>query len=162
MNSKKIDLPPHPGDILEKRLEEMGVTAYRFAQCTASTPVSAYSLMRANAKFGGRTRRNLTAQMALRIARFFGEDPKYWMGLQADYDLALALADKTFAKAYSTMVPYTPDPAVDVLTSDKAEERVKKPAYRTTSKKSASVKPTPVKKAAVKKAATKKAAKKGG
>ena len=32
-------------------------------------------------------KRNITAPMALRFAKFFGTTPQFWMGLQDDYDL---------------------------------------------------------------------------
>jgi addiction module HigA family antidote len=35
-------------------------------------------------------RRRITADTALRLARYFNMTPKYWMGLQSDYDLDLA------------------------------------------------------------------------
>ena len=38
-------------------------------------------------------RRPLTAEIALRLARFFGNSPQYWMNMQADYDLRVARRD---------------------------------------------------------------------
>ncbi len=35
-------------------------------------------------------RRGITADTALRLARFFGNSPQFWLGLQADYDLDIA------------------------------------------------------------------------
>jgi len=35
--------------------------------------------------------RSVTADTALRLARYFGTSPQFWMGLQADYDLDVAL-----------------------------------------------------------------------
>jgi addiction module HigA family antidote len=35
-------------------------------------------------------KRRITADTALRLARYFNMTPKYWMGLQSDYDLDLA------------------------------------------------------------------------
>jgi addiction module HigA family antidote len=36
-------------------------------------------------------KRSVTADTALRLARYFGTTPQFWLGLQADYDLDLAL-----------------------------------------------------------------------
>jgi addiction module HigA family antidote len=38
-------------------------------------------------------RRAVTADTALRVARYFGTTPEFWLNLQAAYDLSLALAD---------------------------------------------------------------------
>ena len=38
-------------------------------------------------------KRRVTAETALRLARYFGTTPQFWLGLQADYDLDVA-ADK--------------------------------------------------------------------
>ena len=38
-------------------------------------------------------RRPMTAETALRLARFFGNSPQYWMNMQADYDLRVARRD---------------------------------------------------------------------
>ncbi len=37
-----------------------------------------------------RERRAVSADTAMRLARFFNMSPEFWMGLQADYDMALA------------------------------------------------------------------------
>lgn len=58
---------------------------------------------------GGRKRRDVTAQMALRLGKFFGEDPKFWLGIQMEYDLALAMADKAFAASLEQIQPYDPN-----------------------------------------------------
>ena len=39
-------------------------------------------------------RRGLNADTALRLSRYFGSTPEFWMRLQADYDLKIAAADK--------------------------------------------------------------------
>ena len=38
-------------------------------------------------------KRRVTAETALRLARYFGTSPQFWLGLQSDYDLDVA-ADK--------------------------------------------------------------------
>jgi addiction module HigA family antidote len=41
-----------------------------------------------------RGRRGITADTALRLARYLGNSPEFWMGLQLEYDLRLAKAEK--------------------------------------------------------------------
>jgi addiction module HigA family antidote len=36
-------------------------------------------------------KRSITAETALRLARYFGTSPQFWLGLQADYDLDVAM-----------------------------------------------------------------------
>lgn len=77
-------LPPvHPGEILrEDFLEPMGVTAYRLAKATGM-PIQRVSAI-VNEK------RSITADTALRLGRFFGVDPQWWMNMQAYFDLETA------------------------------------------------------------------------
>ena len=55
--------------------------------------------MRINEIVNGR--RRITADTALRLARYFNMTPKYWMGLQSDYDLDLA--ENEIAEKISTI-----------------------------------------------------------
>jgi antitoxin HigA-1 len=82
--NKQTPLPPvHPGEILrEDFLAEMGVTAYRLAKSTGM-PVQRVSAI-VNEK------RAITADTALRLGRFFGVDPQWWMNMQARFDLETA------------------------------------------------------------------------
>lgn len=87
----KRDMPPvHPGEILfEDFLKPMGITQYRLAKSIG------VSQRRIGEIISGR--RAITADTALRLARFFGTDAQTWMNLQAHYDLEVALerlADK--------------------------------------------------------------------
>lgn len=88
---EKRDLPPvHPGEILlEDFLVPMGITRYRLAK-SIGVPQR-----RIDEICSGR--RAITADSALRLARFFGTDAQSWMNLQAQYDLEVAemtLAEK--------------------------------------------------------------------
>ncbi len=70
----------HPGVILEKDfLKARSVTQYRLAVDTSVPP------RRINEIVHGK--RGITADTALRLARYFGNDPLYWMQLQARWDL---------------------------------------------------------------------------
>ena len=75
--------PVHPGDILRHDfLEPLGISAYRLAkELDVSTPTVAQLVAR---------RRNVSAEMALRLARYFGTSAQVWQNLQAQYDLEVA------------------------------------------------------------------------
>ena len=82
--------PPHPGEILlEEFMKPMGLTANRLATELRVTPARIGEIVRG--------RRSITAETALRLARFFGTSAKLWMNLQAHYDLDVA-ADELESK----------------------------------------------------------------
>ena len=71
---------PHPGEILKTEfLDELGVTQYRLAVDTRIPHSRVTAIVRG--------RRAVTADTALRLARYFGNSPEFWLGLQQDYDL---------------------------------------------------------------------------
>ena len=74
-------LPPvHPGEILlEEFLVPLGLTEYRLAKGIGVDP------RRINLIVKGR--RAISGDTALRLARFFGTSPQFWMNLQSRYDL---------------------------------------------------------------------------
>ncbi|MGH6952855.1 MAG: HigA family addiction module antitoxin [Alphaproteobacteria bacterium] len=75
--------PVHPGEILrDDFLEPMGVSVYALAN-GIKVPRS-----RVNDIVLGR--RAVTADTALRLARYFGTTPEFWINLQAHYDLEVA------------------------------------------------------------------------
>jgi antitoxin HigA-1 len=84
MATKNKTMPPvHPGETLrEDFLEPLGLTANGVA-IELRVPVS-----RVNDIVRGR--RAITADTALRLARYFGTTPQFWMNLQTNYDLELA------------------------------------------------------------------------
>lgn len=84
-------LPPvHPGEILmEDFLEEMGITQHKLAVTIGVPP------RRINEIVHGK--RAVTADTALRLAKFFGMSPQFWLGLQTQYDLDVA-EDKILAE----------------------------------------------------------------
>jgi addiction module HigA family antidote len=81
----KRDFPPiHPGEILlTEFLEPMGVSQYRLAKDIGVTP------RRINEIVHGR--RGITADTALRLGRFFTMEAQFWLNLQTQYDMELAL-----------------------------------------------------------------------
>jgi addiction module HigA family antidote len=79
MTRHKLD-PIHPGEILlEEFLNPMGVSQYRLAK-DISVPSR-----RINEIVHGK--RRISADTALRLSRFFGTTEKFWVNLQARYDL---------------------------------------------------------------------------
>ncbi len=79
----KRQMPPvHPGEILlEDFLNPMGVTQYRLAKSIG------VSQRRIGEIVAGK--RSITADTALRLAKFFGTDAQSWMNLQSHYDLTV-------------------------------------------------------------------------
>lgn len=76
-------LPVHPGEILlEEYLKPMGLSQHRLALCLGVDP------RRVNEIVQGK--RAITADTALRLARYFSMSPQFWLGLQMDYDLDIA------------------------------------------------------------------------
>jgi addiction module HigA family antidote len=82
MATKKLD-PVHPGEILQKEfLEPMGLNQNRLA-LALGVPAR-----RINEIVLGK--RGITADTALRLARYFKMSPQFWLGLQMDYELDVA------------------------------------------------------------------------
>lgn len=78
--AEKAHPPIHPGEILlEEFLEPMGLSQYRLAKDISVPP------RRINEIVHGK--RSVTADTALRLARYFGVTERFWMNLQTRYDL---------------------------------------------------------------------------
>jgi addiction module HigA family antidote len=70
----------HPGEILkEEFLDPMEISAYRLSKETFIPQTRISEIVK--------TKRRITADTALRLSKFFGTTAKFWLGLQADYDL---------------------------------------------------------------------------
>ncbi|MCX5899364.1 MAG: HigA family addiction module antitoxin [Proteobacteria bacterium] len=90
--------PVHTGEILvEDFLKPMGITQYRLAKSIG------VSYRRIGQIVAGQ--RAITADTALRLARFFGTDAQSWMNLQAHYDLETAQM-KISEKINRAVLPY--------------------------------------------------------
>lgn len=75
--------PIHPGEVLlEEFLLPMGITQYRLAKET-HVPQRRIGLIVAG-------KRDVTADTAMRLGRFFGMSAEFWMALQAGYEMAVA------------------------------------------------------------------------
>jgi len=82
MKKKKLH-PVHPGEVLnEEFLKPMGISQNRLA-LNISVPARRINEIVLE-------KRRITADTALRLARFFGTSPEYWLGLQAQYDIDIA------------------------------------------------------------------------
>ena len=72
--------PIHPGEILlEEFLSPLGVSQYRLAKETSVPPRRINEIVRGM--------RSVSADTALRLARYFGTSERFWLNLQTRYDL---------------------------------------------------------------------------
>ena len=70
----------HPGEILkEEFLDEMSISAYKLSKETFIPQTRISEIIKG--------RRRITADTALRLAKYFGTSAKFWLGLQDDFDL---------------------------------------------------------------------------
>ena len=82
MAKKKLD-PIHPGEVLlEEFLKPMSISQNRLALSIGVHPRRINEIVL--------RKRAITADTALRLAKYFGTSAKFWVGLQADYDLDVA------------------------------------------------------------------------
>jgi len=84
-------IPIHPGEILAVELKEIGISAAQLAR-TVEVPANRISQIITG-------KRASCADTALRLARYFGTSPDFWMNLQKIYDLDVAR--QQLAKALS-------------------------------------------------------------
>lgn len=99
MSNKKMP-PIHPGEILkEEFLDEMGITQYKLAK-DINVPARRINEI-------VHQKRAISADTALRLGRYFGMSPQFWINLQSHYDLEVQI-DKLGSKL---------DTEVKVLTS---------------------------------------------
>lgn len=73
----------HPGEILlEDFMKPLGLTQYRLAQDIGVTPIRISQIVNGQ--------RSITADTAMRLARYFGTSAGVWLRLQVRYDLEVA------------------------------------------------------------------------
>ena len=82
MSPKKGMRPVHPGEILRDELQALDMSANALSEALA-VPVN-----RVTAILHGQ--RGITADTALRLARYFGTTPQVWLNLQQTYELRRA------------------------------------------------------------------------
>jgi addiction module HigA family antidote len=76
-------LPPiHPGDLLRDELQEIGVSLNELARALRVPMNRISAIVNGN--------RAITVDTAMRLARYFGTSPQYWLNLQSAYDLEVA------------------------------------------------------------------------
>lgn len=83
--TKKLK-PVHPGEILrEEFMLPLGISSNALARAVGVTPARINEIVR--------ERRGITADTALRLARYFGTDVQSWMNLQSHYDIECAQSE---------------------------------------------------------------------
>ena len=98
MSTRKLE-PVHPGEILlEEFLKPMKLSQNRLALAIGVPPRRINEIVL--------RKRGVTAETALRLARYFGMSPQFWMGLQMDYALDVA-QDKLSDRLEKEVRPYT-------------------------------------------------------
>jgi antitoxin HigA-1 len=77
----------HPGEVLQEEfLVPLQITTYRLAKAIDIPQTRVSEILKG--------KRRITADTALRLSYFFGNSPKFWLGLQDDYDLEEELTNK--------------------------------------------------------------------
>src|SRR5262245_39738608 len=75
--------PVHPGEVLRQEfLEPLGMSVNALANALRVPATRLHEIVKC--------RRAITADTALRLARYFGDDPQSWMNLQVSYELRKA------------------------------------------------------------------------
>src|ERR1700716_3608016 len=89
--------PAHPGEVLrEDFLKPLGMSQYALAKANDVPQIRVSEIV--NGK------RAITPNTALRLARYFGTSPEFWLGMQATYDLEMA-RDQIGAKIKALVHP---------------------------------------------------------
>lgn len=80
---ERVDPPVHPGEVLRQEwLEPLGMNPNQLAKALGVDRQSIYEIVAGE--------RGISADMALRLARWSGVRPAFWLGLQVDHDLRIA------------------------------------------------------------------------
>jgi addiction module HigA family antidote len=74
-------IPTHPGKILKDELEVRALSGNRLALALRVPANRVTGILNGS--------RSITAETALRLAAYFGNDAQFWMNLQTQYDLAV-------------------------------------------------------------------------
>jgi antitoxin HigA-1 len=78
-------VPVHPGRVLRRELQARNLSANALAR--ALRVPSGRNVDILNGK------RSISAETALRLGRYFGNEPQFWLNLQSQYDLAVAVRE---------------------------------------------------------------------
>ena len=82
MNIKNGMRPVHPGEILREELDALRMSAYELANVLAVPPNRITAILK--------SQRGVTADTALRLARYLGTTPQLWLNLQTTFNLRVA------------------------------------------------------------------------
>ena len=74
----------HPGRVLKEELAARGLSAAAFALKLRVAPQRIQEIIAG--------KRGISPETALRLGRFFGKEPEFWLSMQAGYDLAMLRA----------------------------------------------------------------------
>ena len=74
--------PVHPGEILRSELDELGLSANALAKALAVPTNRITAILKGQ--------RGVTADTALRLSRYFGTTPQFWLNLQKTFELRVA------------------------------------------------------------------------
>lgn len=97
--------PVPPGEVLQEQLEELNMSATQLAAHLGVPPNRITLILNGT--------RALTADTALRLSKFFGTTPEFWMALQSNYDLRKAEAEA--ARPLAKVIPLYPRAPVRVV-----------------------------------------------
>ncbi|MFQ5674158.1 MAG: HigA family addiction module antitoxin [Nitrospinales bacterium] len=89
--------PIHPGEHLAEELREIGMNGNQFAKALNVPGNRIYQILNGD--------REITADTARRIGKFFGTGPEIWMNLQQKYDLEVAAKEGGDLKDIKTYKP---------------------------------------------------------
>lgn len=94
--NRKRDFPPmHPGKILLEDLQDCGVSMNGLARAIGVPPGRISQIVSG--------KRDITADTSLRLARYFGCSPQYWLNMQNFYDLESVPNRETIER---NVIPY--------------------------------------------------------
>ena len=96
MTRKQIR-PVHPGYYLKELLEELKLSQYRLAHDIGVAPMRISHVVKGQ--------RPITAELALRLGRYLRQSPRYWLNLQARYDMDIA-EDQIGARVAKEVRPF--------------------------------------------------------
>lgn len=77
--------PIHPGEILREEMEELDLSANALAK-VLKVPANRITAIL-------NERRSITGDTALRLAKYFGTTPEFWMNIQASYEIKKAMQE---------------------------------------------------------------------
>ena len=76
----------HPGRLLKREIEARNLSANRLALALGVPSGRITDILNG--------RRSITAETAVRLGRYFGNSPRFWLELQSQYDVALVERDR--------------------------------------------------------------------